>query len=73
MIFRPQAALDELTSPFGSSPCAKPSHTSQKSKKAKELSRSSRDQMIIVRFPRGALGPRGSSVVGNKGNVSEKR
>nr|XP_021135543.1 N-acetyltransferase ESCO2 [Columba livia] len=44
---RPQAALDELTSPFGSSPCAKPSHTSQKSKKAKELSRSSRDQMII--------------------------
>ncbi|NXW88801.1 ESCO2 acetyltransferase, partial [Alopecoenas beccarii] len=41
------AALDELTSPFGSSPSAKPSHTSQKSKKAKELSRSSRDQMII--------------------------
>ncbi|NWX07597.1 ESCO2 acetyltransferase, partial [Caloenas nicobarica] len=44
---RPQAALDELTSPFGSSPSAKPSHALQKSKKAKELSRSSRDQMII--------------------------
>ncbi|NXS94186.1 ESCO2 acetyltransferase, partial [Jacana jacana] len=38
---RPQAALDELTPPFGSSPA------SQKSKKARELCRGSRDQMII--------------------------
>ncbi|XP_075267505.1 N-acetyltransferase ESCO2 isoform X2 [Opisthocomus hoazin] len=44
---RTQAALDELTSPFGSSPPAKPSHASQKSKKAKELCKDSRDQMII--------------------------
>ncbi|NWH51568.1 ESCO2 acetyltransferase, partial [Fregata magnificens] len=44
---RTQAALDELTSPFGSSPPAKTSHTSQKSKKAKELCKHSRDQMII--------------------------
>ncbi|NXC77274.1 ESCO2 acetyltransferase, partial [Anhinga anhinga] len=44
---RPQAVLDELTSPFGSSPPAKTSHTSQKSKKAKELCKRSRDQMII--------------------------
>ncbi|XP_030324421.1 N-acetyltransferase ESCO2, partial [Calypte anna] len=46
-LFRTQAALDELTSPFGSNPPAKPSHTSQKNKKAKELCRSSGDQMII--------------------------
>ncbi|NXJ86555.1 ESCO2 acetyltransferase, partial [Trogon melanurus] len=45
--FRTQATLDELTSPFGSSPPAKPSHASQKSKKAKELCKRSRDQMII--------------------------
>ncbi|NXI97620.1 ESCO2 acetyltransferase, partial [Psophia crepitans] len=44
---RTQAVLDELTSPFGSSPPAKPSRASQKSKKAKELCRRSRDQMII--------------------------
>ncbi|KAM9382254.1 N-acetyltransferase ESCO2 [Phaethornis superciliosus] len=44
---RTQAALDDLTSPFGSNPPAKPSHTSQKNKKAKELCRSSGDQMII--------------------------
>ncbi|NXX60586.1 ESCO2 acetyltransferase, partial [Scopus umbretta] len=44
MIFRTQ---DELTSPFGSNPPAKTSHTSQKSKKAKELCKRSRDQMII--------------------------
>ncbi|NXF40620.1 ESCO2 acetyltransferase, partial [Nyctibius bracteatus] len=44
---RPQAALDELTSPFGSSLPAKTSHTSQKSKKAKVLYKRSRDQMII--------------------------
>ncbi|NXT90974.1 ESCO2 acetyltransferase, partial [Anhinga rufa] len=44
---RTQAALDELTSPFGSSPPAKTSHTSQKSKKVKELCKRSRDQMII--------------------------
>ncbi|XP_010292213.1 PREDICTED: N-acetyltransferase ESCO2-like, partial [Phaethon lepturus] len=44
---RPQATLDELTSPFGSSPPAKTSHTSQRSKKAKELCKRSRDQMII--------------------------
>ncbi|NWX40844.1 ESCO2 acetyltransferase, partial [Steatornis caripensis] len=42
-----KAALDALTSPFGSTPPAKPSHTSQKSKKAKELCERSRDQMII--------------------------
>ncbi|KFM04741.1 N-acetyltransferase ESCO2, partial [Aptenodytes forsteri] len=41
---RTQAALDELTSPFGSSPPAKTSHTSQK---AKKLCKRSRDQMII--------------------------
>ncbi|NXV95174.1 ESCO2 acetyltransferase, partial [Calonectris borealis] len=44
---RTQAPLDELTSPFGSSPPAKTSHTSQKSKKAKELCKRSGDQMII--------------------------
>ncbi|NXJ51552.1 ESCO2 acetyltransferase, partial [Spizaetus tyrannus] len=44
---RMQATLDELTSLFGSSPPAKTSHTSQKSKKAKELCKRSRDQMII--------------------------
>ncbi|NWH19989.1 ESCO2 acetyltransferase, partial [Grus americana] len=44
---RTQTVLDELTSPFGSSPPAKTSHTSQKSKKAKELCKRSRDQMII--------------------------
>ncbi|XP_051471805.1 N-acetyltransferase ESCO2 [Apus apus] len=44
---RTQSALDELTSPFGSSPPAKPSHTSQKSKKGKELCKRSGDQMII--------------------------
>ncbi|KAM6273028.1 N-acetyltransferase ESCO2 isoform 2-T2 [Spheniscus humboldti] len=41
---RTQAALDELTSPFGSSPPAKTPHTSQK---AKKLCKRSRDQMII--------------------------
>ncbi|NWI32226.1 ESCO2 acetyltransferase, partial [Sula dactylatra] len=44
---RTQATPDELTSPFGSSPPAKTSHTLQKSKKAKELCKHSRDQMII--------------------------
>ncbi|KAM6406755.1 N-acetyltransferase ESCO2 [Pluvialis apricaria] len=44
---RTQAALDELTSPFGSNPPAKTSHTSQKSKKAKELRKRSGEQMII--------------------------
>ncbi|KFP50295.1 N-acetyltransferase ESCO2, partial [Cathartes aura] len=44
---RTQATLDELTSLFGSSPPAKTSHTSQKSKKAKELCKRSSDQMII--------------------------
>ncbi|KAM6138280.1 N-acetyltransferase ESCO2 [Phoenicopterus ruber ruber] len=44
---RTQATPDEPTSPFGSSPPAKTSHTSQKSKKAKELCKRSRDQMII--------------------------
>ncbi|NXW24292.1 ESCO2 acetyltransferase, partial [Circaetus pectoralis] len=44
---RMQATLNELTSLFGSSPPAKTSHTSQKSKKAKELCKRSRDQMII--------------------------
>ncbi|KFP21297.1 N-acetyltransferase ESCO2, partial [Egretta garzetta] len=44
---RTQAPLDELTAPFGSSPPAKTSRTSQKSKKAKELCKGSRDQMII--------------------------
>ncbi|XP_010581516.1 PREDICTED: N-acetyltransferase ESCO2 [Haliaeetus leucocephalus] len=42
-----QATLDELTALFGSSPPVKTSHTSQKSKKAKELCKRSRDQMII--------------------------
>lgn len=59
MIFRTQTVLDELTSPFGSSPPAKTSHTSQKSKKAKELCKRSRDQMIIVRFPSGCVGSSG--------------
>ncbi|XP_042658965.1 N-acetyltransferase ESCO2 isoform X2 [Tyto alba] len=44
---RTQAALGEAASRFASSPPAKPSHTSQKSKKAKELCKCSRDQMII--------------------------
>ncbi|NXE16740.1 ESCO2 acetyltransferase, partial [Lophotis ruficrista] len=44
---RPQAAPEEPTSPFGSSPPAKTSHASQKSKKAKELGKRSGDQMII--------------------------
>ncbi|NWU56569.1 ESCO2 acetyltransferase, partial [Dromas ardeola] len=44
---RTQPALDELNSPFGSNPPAKTPHTSQKSKKVKELSKRSRDQMII--------------------------
>ncbi|NXY79104.1 ESCO2 acetyltransferase, partial [Glareola pratincola] len=44
---RAQAALDELNSPFGSNPPAKTPHTLQKSKKVKELSKRSRDQMII--------------------------
>ncbi|NXX18104.1 ESCO2 acetyltransferase, partial [Podargus strigoides] len=41
------AALDEPTVPFGSSPPAKPAQASQKNKKAKELCKPSRDQMII--------------------------
>ncbi|NXL53319.1 ESCO2 acetyltransferase, partial [Podilymbus podiceps] len=41
---RAQATPEEPTFPFGSSPPAKPSHTSQKTKKVKELSK---DQMII--------------------------
>lgn len=52
MIFR---ALDELSSPFGSSPPAKMPHGVQKSKRARELSKQSNDQMIIVRM----LGPWG--------------
>ncbi|XP_030902548.2 N-acetyltransferase ESCO2 isoform X2 [Melopsittacus undulatus] len=44
---RTQAALDEATPPFGSSPPAKTSHTSQKNKKAKERCKRSGDQMII--------------------------
>ncbi|XP_050178123.1 N-acetyltransferase ESCO2 isoform X2 [Myiozetetes cayanensis] len=39
--------LDEIPSPFGSSPPGKAPHSSQKSRKAKELCRRSRDQMII--------------------------
>ncbi|XP_017695380.1 PREDICTED: N-acetyltransferase ESCO2-like, partial [Lepidothrix coronata] len=39
--------LDEIPPPFGSSPPGKVPHTSQKSRKAKELCRRSRDQMII--------------------------
>ncbi|XP_035424231.1 N-acetyltransferase ESCO2 isoform X2 [Cygnus atratus] len=42
---RTQPALDDLSSPFGSSPAAKAAPGVQKSKKAKELC--SRDQMII--------------------------
>ncbi|XP_010153616.1 PREDICTED: N-acetyltransferase ESCO2, partial [Eurypyga helias] len=42
-----QATLDELPSALGSSPPAKTSHASQKSKKAKELCKRSGDQMII--------------------------
>ncbi|NXC18894.1 ESCO2 acetyltransferase, partial [Corythaeola cristata] len=41
------APLDELTSPFASSPPAKTPHTSQRSKKVKELCKRSGDQMII--------------------------
>ncbi|NXI72778.1 ESCO2 acetyltransferase, partial [Anseranas semipalmata] len=44
---RTQAALDELSSPFGSSPPAKMAHGLQKSKRAKELCKCSKDQMII--------------------------
>ncbi|XP_048793322.1 N-acetyltransferase ESCO2 isoform X2 [Lagopus muta] len=40
-------ALDELSSPFGSSPPAKMPHGVQKSKKARELCKQSNDQMII--------------------------
>lgn len=40
-------ALDELSSPFGSSPPAKLPHGVQKSKKARELCKQSSDQMII--------------------------
>ncbi|XP_031459753.1 N-acetyltransferase ESCO2 isoform X2 [Phasianus colchicus] len=40
-------ALDELSSPFGSSPPAKMSHSVQKSKKTRELCKQSNDQMII--------------------------
>lgn len=50
MVFRTQPALDDLSSPFGP---AKAAPGVQKSKKAKELC--SRDQMIIVRLPRGGL------------------
>ncbi|XP_008936308.1 PREDICTED: N-acetyltransferase ESCO2, partial [Merops nubicus] len=41
------AVPEDLAAPFGSSPPGKPPHTSQKSKKAKELCKGSRDQMII--------------------------
>lgn len=61
LIFRTQPALDDLSSPFGSSPPAKAAHGLQKSKRAKESC--SRDQMIIVRLPRGALDPGGGFVV----------
>ncbi|XP_064002649.1 N-acetyltransferase ESCO2 isoform X2 [Pogoniulus pusillus] len=44
---RLQATLDEPTCPFGSSPPAKPPHSSQKSKKTKVLCKRSQDQMII--------------------------
>ncbi|XP_065586637.1 N-acetyltransferase ESCO2 [Cyrtonyx montezumae] len=40
-------ALDELSSPFGSSPPAKMPQGMQKSKRARELSKHSNDQMII--------------------------
>ncbi|XP_010706354.1 N-acetyltransferase ESCO2 isoform X2 [Meleagris gallopavo] len=40
-------ALDELSSPFGSSPPAKMPHGVQKSKKARELCKQSNNQMII--------------------------
>uniref|UniRef100_A0A8C9G7N5 Establishment of sister chromatid cohesion N-acetyltransferase 2 n=1 Tax=Pavo cristatus TaxID=9049 RepID=A0A8C9G7N5_PAVCR len=40
-------ALDELSSPFGSSPPAKMPHGVQKSKRARELCKQSNDQMII--------------------------
>ncbi|NXJ09188.1 ESCO2 acetyltransferase, partial [Odontophorus gujanensis] len=40
-------ALDELSSPFGSSPPAKMPQGVQKSKRARELSKHSNDQMII--------------------------
>ncbi|NXG70304.1 ESCO2 acetyltransferase, partial [Baryphthengus martii] len=46
-ISRPQATPDELPAAFGSSPPAKAPQASQKSKKTKELSKRSRDQMII--------------------------
>ncbi|NWQ72206.1 ESCO2 acetyltransferase, partial [Neopipo cinnamomea] len=39
--------LDEILSPFGNSPPGKVPHASRKSRKAKELCRRSRDQMII--------------------------
>ncbi|OXB78572.1 UNVERIFIED_CONTAM: hypothetical protein H355_010052 [Colinus virginianus] len=41
-------ALDELSSPFGSSPPAKMPQGVQKSKRARELSKHSNDQMIIA-------------------------
>ncbi|NXN33394.1 ESCO2 acetyltransferase, partial [Nycticryphes semicollaris] len=44
---RTQAALGDLASPFCSNPSTKTPQASQKSKKAKELCRGSRDQMII--------------------------
>ncbi|XP_021247729.1 LOW QUALITY PROTEIN: N-acetyltransferase ESCO2 [Numida meleagris] len=40
-------ALDELSSPFGSSPPAKMPHGVQKNKRARELCKHSNDQMII--------------------------
>ncbi|NWU87900.1 ESCO2 acetyltransferase, partial [Onychorhynchus coronatus] len=40
-------SLDEIPAAFGSSPPGKVPHTSQKSRKAKELCKRSRDQMII--------------------------
>ncbi|NXJ72632.1 ESCO2 acetyltransferase, partial [Rostratula benghalensis] len=44
---RTQAALGDLAFPTASNPSTKTPHSSQKSKKAKELCRGSRDQMII--------------------------
>ncbi|XP_032040859.1 N-acetyltransferase ESCO2 [Aythya fuligula] len=69
---RTQPALDDLSSPFGSSPPAKAAHGLQKSKRAKESC--SRDQMIIDAGQRhfGAVGCKSCGMIYTAGSPEDE-
>lgn len=69
---RTQPALDDLSSPFGSSPPAKAAHGLQKSKRAKESS--SWDQMIIDAGQKhfGAVGCKSCGMIYTAGNPEDE-